>query len=298
VTATCSGGPAALALAVLAVPATLDAADAADAAAAAAGGAPLEVVFREDRLLQWKLPKRLREISGLALTVDGRLLALADERGEISEIDFRAGALMKRFGIGDPVLAGDFEGIAATDEAVFAVTSGGTLVRFPEGGNGAHVPYEVFVTGLGDICEIEGLAWEPRRDSLLLACKEVHDGDGGEVWLFRWEIAAARLEFGGPLRAPGAQMAQALGEAAFNPSGVSVDDAGDTLWLVAARQHAVARLRLGDGRRLALVDVRRFPAAHRHRQSEGIALLPGGAVAIADEGGKQGRGRLGVYGRP
>ena len=38
--------------------------------------------------LQFKLPKPLREVSGLALLTDERLLAVADEKAQIYSIDF------------------------------------------------------------------------------------------------------------------------------------------------------------------------------------------------------------------
>ena len=47
---------------------------------------------------QWSLPKRLDEISGLALTSDERLLAMTDEVAVIYEIDYSAGGLVKAFG--------------------------------------------------------------------------------------------------------------------------------------------------------------------------------------------------------
>src|SRR5688572_23063229 len=66
---------------------------------------------REAPLAQWLLPPGLQEISGLALTKDNRLLVHDDELGQVSEIDYRRGVLVKRFSLGKGI-AGDFEGIA------------------------------------------------------------------------------------------------------------------------------------------------------------------------------------------
>ena len=46
---------------------------------------------------QWKLPGKLREISGLALTSDERLLAVTDESAIVYEIDYENGRLVKAF---------------------------------------------------------------------------------------------------------------------------------------------------------------------------------------------------------
>src|SRR5882762_6336402 len=58
--------------------------------------------------VRWNLPKRLNEISGLALSADARLFAHDDERGVIYQIDWRHGRLTKAFSLGDPPPRADF----------------------------------------------------------------------------------------------------------------------------------------------------------------------------------------------
>ena len=66
----------------------------------------------EDRpIARWLLPPELSEISGLALTDDGRLFAHNDESARISEIDYRRGTILKHFYAGEKDLRGDFEGL-------------------------------------------------------------------------------------------------------------------------------------------------------------------------------------------
>ena len=65
--------------------------------------------------------------------------------------------MIKTFAVGAVVETGDFEGLAITPSGDFwLTTSQGRLFRFREGADGAHVEFERFVTGLNDICEIEG----------------------------------------------------------------------------------------------------------------------------------------------
>jgi len=68
---------------------------------------------------QWNLPRKLREVSGLALTDDNRLLAITDEKAIVYEIDFENGRLVKAFAFGDPGIRGDFEGIEVLDDRVW-----------------------------------------------------------------------------------------------------------------------------------------------------------------------------------
>lgn len=120
-------------------------------------------------LSQWRLPDRLNEISGLAVTADGRLLAVADEAAIVYELDLERGRIRKSFAYGNPVLRGDFEGIALDDNVVYLVTSDGTLVSGREGANGEQLDYTSFETGVGAECEIEGLASDHRNGRLLIA---------------------------------------------------------------------------------------------------------------------------------
>jgi hypothetical protein len=122
-------------------------------------------------VVQWKLPKRLKEISGLALSSDERLFAHDDEQAVIYQIDWQRGGLVKAFALGDPPLRDDFEGIAIAGDDFYLITSNGILYRTKEGADGAHVEYERIDTGIGAQCEVEGLTTDLRRNLLLVACK-------------------------------------------------------------------------------------------------------------------------------
>ncbi len=103
---------------------------------------------------QWKLPKALNEVSGLALTEDQRLFAIEDESAFVYELDYNEGRLIKRFAVSNPVLTGDFEGIAATPNALHIITSDGTLISFEEGDDDDIVKFTRQDTGVGVFCEV------------------------------------------------------------------------------------------------------------------------------------------------
>src|ERR1700730_16935273 len=50
-------------------------------------------------LARWLLPDQLKEIAGLALTPDGRLLTHGVKRGRVFEIDYRRGMIVKEFSL-------------------------------------------------------------------------------------------------------------------------------------------------------------------------------------------------------
>ena len=139
--------------------------------AGAATGALLAASSLSEPAQHHKLSRVLDEISGLATTADGRLLAHEDQNGLVYELDGESGKVTKSFTLGRE-LRGDFEGIASVDGDVYLVTSTGKLVRGREGAHGEEVEYEVFDTAVAERClEVEGLGYDPNERQLLLACK-------------------------------------------------------------------------------------------------------------------------------
>ena len=242
--------------------------------------------------VRWNLPKRLDEISGLALSTDDRLFAHDDERGVIYEIDWHRGRIVKAFALGDPPVKDDFEGIAIAGTDFYLVTSGGVLYRAAEGNDGAHVPYERIDTGSGRRCEIEGLAYDTRRAVLLLGCKTPREAElKDRVTVFAWSPERRAIDEPASFSVPEQPFAAPLETPHFNPSSVEVSRDGSRLYLLAGRQHALAEVELNGN----VVAVTRL-SEKQHRQPEGLAIGPEGELIIADEAGG-GRGTLAVYRR-
>jgi len=254
----------------------------------AAAGALLTSTALATPAHRHKLTRALDEISGLATTADGRLLAHEDQRAIVYELDPRSGDVAKKFALGHK-LRGDFEGIAAVGDTVYLVTSTGKLVRGPEGADGKEVDYEVFDTKVGERClEIEGLAYEPNEQLLLLACKQAR-GRTQDVLLFRWSLERERLSEPIWRTLPQSALALPGAHGPFRPSGIARDPRSGHWLLLSAAPPALAELSAGG----ELLQVRALDGA-RHRQPEGITMAPD-ALWIADEGAGK-RARLAAYG--
>lgn len=242
---------------------------------------------------QWRLPGRLREISGLALTADGRIFAHDDERGVIYEIDYREGRLVKAFALGDMTAADDFEGIAVAGDRFYLVSSNGRLYESGEGEDGERVLFNTYGTGVGRRCEVEGLAFEPTSRVLLLACKRPRDRELGEsVDIYRWSIDERAMASDSLIRISRAALTEDLPGSRFSPSGIERHPETGHYFILAAREEAIAVV---DARGEVLA-VEALPEG-AHRQPEGITFAPDGSLFIADEGGG-GRARLTRYTRP
>lgn len=239
----------------------------------------------DDTFRQWVLPPSLHEISGLALTDDERLLAVADEVAVVFELDYESGRLVKTFALGNPSVRGDFEGIAVLGGKVWLMTSDGELYSAIEGVDGERVGYERYKTGIGKDCELEGLVALRSNESLALICKD--ERKKKKLRIYEWNPVTREIT---DTKLPEKAMEKAIDGKQVRPSGIEIDpETGDYI-IVAAREHAVFRLSL-DGEQVGVI-MRLDPG--RHRQAEGIAITRDGRLIIADEGGN-GRPRLGVY---
>jgi uncharacterized protein YjiK len=245
----------------------------------------------EDSLEQWKLPKRLRELSGLALTPDDRLFAVNDEKAVIYELDYRQGKIVKAFALGDPIAHADFEGIAYLDGLIYVVTSNGLVYVAAEGNDGEHVNFEIYETGRGDFCEIEGLSPDLQCAALLISCKQSWTkGDEGKFAIFAWSPATRSVLQDREIAIPEQEIADRIGKKRVRPTAIVVDPETGNLLGVAGPQRAIFELAPNG----ELIDAIILPLAKRHRQAEGIEITRDGNLLIADEGGKK-KARLGVY---
>ena len=240
----------------------------------------------------WKLPRRLAEISGLAVTMDNRLLAHNDEKGIIYEIDYRDGTIAKAFQLADiatPV-ADDFEGIATVDDQIYLVTGAGRLYECSEGSDGESVLFTSYATGVGRECEIEGLAYDESQRALVLMCKEARRADlAGQLGIYHWSIDEKQLIEDAHTAIPVIEFSRHIGGKKFQPSGIERHPVSGNYFVVAARQGAIAELTPGG----QVVAAKPF-SAQWHRQAEGITFAADGALIVADEGAG-GKARLTLY---
>lgn len=244
-----------------------------------------------DSMKQWRLPDRLNEISGLALTPDGRLLAVNDEVAIVYELDYDDGRIVKAFAFGKPVVKGDFEGIAIVDDLVYLTTSKGRVYFAAEGADGQRVSFDNYDTELGKDCEIEGLTKSTDNTRLYFLCKNVRKKSTIKgLMLFAWDVANRELLADESVVLPERQIMKQLRVDRLNPTGITIDRQSGNRIMVASRQRALIEM-TEDG---VLVSARNMPLTNRHRQAEGIELSSDGRLLIADEGGTH-KARLAVY---
>ena len=248
--------------------------------------------LRPEAAVSLRLPQALREISGFAMTADGRLLAHGDERGVVSELDVRTGAIVKSFSLGNPPVRADLEGIAVAGERLFLIAATGQLFETREGGNGAAVQHNSIDTGFGAHCELEGMTYNPTDQTLIIGCKEPKDrARRAQITLFRWSIARRAPASPDRISVPSADVLRGLGAKRFSPSAIEREPRTGNYLIVAGPQSLIAEITPAG----AFVAARALDGG-THRQPEAIAFLGTDALLIGDEGGSR-RGTLTRYPR-
>lgn len=227
-------------------------------------------------IARWLLPN-LAEISGLALTPDGRLFAHNDEIARITEIDYRRGVVIKSFFVGRKDLFGDFEGLTCAGDRFFLLASDGTLFEFREGAEGERVDYTMHDTHLGKECEFEGVAYDSTANAITLACKNPDVNQFKDMLvLYHYPLGHAGQGVS-QFTVPYAEAIGKNGWKQLRPTDITVDPSNGNYVLVAAQEKALVVLTPSG----AVVLSR--PLGSRHPQPEGIAITRDRILIISDE---------------
>jgi uncharacterized protein YjiK len=236
-------------------------------------------------LARWVLPPQLLEVSGLALTPDGNILAHNDENPVLSVIDPRRGVVTRQFSFGERGLHGDFEGIAVSGGEIFLLVSNGTIYRLREGGDGDNVPYTTIDTKLGKECEFEGIAVD-RAGMILLACKNVaKKGPKDQLVIYRWDPRTSQASM---LAIPYSAVIGDNGWKDLHPSDITVEPTTGNYVVIAAQEKALIVV-TPQGQ-----VVSSGPLPEKPRQAEGVAIASDGILYVSDEGSSA-PGTLSLY---
>lgn len=251
-----------------------------------------------DSIQVLQLPPGLTEISGLAVASDQTVYAHDDEHGIIYEVDISTGEARSIFALGNPTLSEDFEGIAVHGKWIYLITSDGVLFESPIGAHQERVSYNRYETGIGELCEVEGLAVkseiksDPLADpTFLILCKSPREN------YYRDRLTVFKWTFGARMEAPTHFLSidrdlilTSKEQRRFNPSAIEWVVEDQTMFVISARNRQVLHLNEeGDVLSKHLLD------ELGHPQSEGLTIMPNGDWIIADEGQEGNPGTLSRY---
>jgi len=244
----------------------------------------------EKKPKQFKLPKKISEASGLAMSADGRLFSHDDERGVVYQVDYSNGKIIKQFSLGRFGVKEDFEGIAIKGAMMYLVASNGTVFEFPEADDGQRVEFNTFTTFLTSTNDVEGLEYDPQTDCLLLACKE-NPGKGlsGVKAVYAFSLKTKKLEPDPRYTIPLRSITKESAGNQFKPSGLALHPSGKSFFMIAAHGESIIEFSR-DGTLLAQQSINHKANLH----PEGITFAPDSTLIICNDG-QGGSGYISIY---
>ena len=240
---------------------------------------------------QFELARNLTEISGLAVASETSVYAHDDEHGIVYEVSLETQDVLAAFALGTPTVAADFEGIATLEDRVYLITSAGELYEAPIGEHRTRVRYNVYDTGIGEFCEIEGLANGPEPSDFLIVCKTPKsDALADHLLIYKWSLEERR-----PVEDPWVDMLFSefltmRERTSFRPSAIEWDASSEMITVLSARNRLLVQFN-----REKTVLSKTMIEPTRHRQAEGLAAMPSGNLIIADEGTLRLPGQISIY---
>ena len=225
----------------------------------------------------WIMPTELREISGIALLPNGRLVAHGDEQALVYIIDPRTGVVLDRFHVGKGI-HGDFEAITTSGDSLWLLQSNGKIYHFKVGENGAHVPYRILDSRLGKECEFEGIAFQADSAWLVMPCKKVlKKSMEGQLVLYRMRLQGSDAGRITEMTIPMDQVIGANKWKDFRTSDIAIDPETGNYVLIAAQEKALAVI-TPEGE---VIRSEKLPG--KHPQAEGVAITADDILILSDE---------------
>ncbi|MEM9886833.1 MAG: SdiA-regulated domain-containing protein [Bacteroidota bacterium] len=141
--------------------------------------------------LEVKLDKDLRETSALSLSSNKKqLLTLNDEEGKLFFLNKQTGEIEEEIKFEKK---GDYEGVEAVGDRIYAVTSSGDLYEI-ELRKDKKPKVEKYETSLKSSNDIEGLCYDSSSNQLLIACKARHKDYKEERVVFGFDLVEKELK--------------------------------------------------------------------------------------------------------
>ena len=256
---------------------------------------PTETTVEDLRMAdnRWELPAELREVSGIALLPDGSMACVQDEEGKIFIYDLDQKAISREIPFAGP---GDYEGIAVAGEDAYIVRSDGTLFEVA-GFTGQKPDVKVYEASFPATINIEGLAYDQDQNQLLLAPKG-HDPKlkmQKGIYAFSLEskkflpepVISISLE---QVQPPKKSKKQKSAYDVLQPSSLEKHPSNSGLYLLDAVNNRLYTM-TKDGQLIRTLEL----DESQLRQAEGLTFDQNGAMYIASEGGKKGKGVILKY---
>lgn len=253
-------------------------------------------IYEADK--KFELNGDLREISGLAYYNDHSLLCVNDEKGTIYKYHLNKKEITKKYQFDK---SGDYEGIETVGDQVYVLRSDGVIFEVDHLRK-KNIASKKLKTVLDAGNDTEGLGYDVKRNSLLIACKG-SPGDKrklkGKRAIYEYQLDKNKLSHRPKYLIDQEDIRRTLefdsytsfsvkllekinpsqGDVTFQPSAIAMHPITNNLYIIGSVGKLLVVLNQG-GELLAVVKLKR----KLFRQPEGICFAPDGRMFISNEG--------------
>lgn len=227
---------------------------------------------------KWDMPIVLEEISGISWMDNEHIACVEDEEAIIFIYNTATSEIEKQIVFGED---GDYEGIALVNKDAYVLRSDGVLFEILDFQNDSLVINQ-YTTGMSKDYEWEGIAWDKKRNRLLLSIKNKSDEDSKPIYAFNLQTKAIeekpayKIMFNDPAFKI---LEQEINQQIIEPSEVSVHPiTGDIYVLEATNPKLLILNSRGAIKKLHVFREEQFG------QPEGLTFDDNGNMYISNEG--------------
>lgn len=242
----------------------------------------------------YHLPKKLKEISGIAFIDENLIACIEDEHGILYLFDFKKGKIKKEIEFAED---GDYEDLAIEDKNIFILRNDGELFKIKDfqskNPEFSHFPSNVPAQ------DNEGICYDSSSKNILIACKgkfgkglvnqfrrEIHlfnldDLKTSETPLFTIKIDsvidyANKNKIPLPIKIKNDSTIQVL---KLRMSSLAIHPVSNDIYILSSFDHSIFIFnQKGDLKHMEILDEKLFP------QAEGITFMKNGNLLISNEG--------------
>jgi uncharacterized protein YjiK len=232
-----------------------------------------------------KLPKALREISGITWWGEHKVAGIQDEDGYVFIIDLKKGEVKEKEKFNKD---GDYEDIAKVGKKLYIVRNDGNLYRIKDFDK-KDQETSAYPTKLTKKNDVEGLCYDKKNNRLLLLCKEqsgIKKNHAKVKSIYAWDLATKSLT-DAPVMTINIQDVRGfcqrklnvIPDGEFKPSGIAIHPITGQFYVVSSNMKVLVVLtEQGE------VDVVHLLPKSIFKQPEGITFDEKASLYISNEG--------------
>lgn len=229
-------------------------------------------------LERFKLPKKLKEVSGIDYLSNGKFACIQDEKGVVFIFNSAEGKLERKIPFSG---AGDFEGITVVGQTIYVIRADGILFTI-ENMNDSKPVVKKYKTGLTIKNNIESLCYEKAGNRLLMVGKDKEADRQDQKKIYSFDIQTKKLNSTPAFVIDLNNKLIRSGKRKLRPSDMGIHPVSSDLYIIDGPAEKLLILDSGGAvKNVYALDSKQIP------QPEGISFEENGDVYISTEGDKR-----------